>query len=65
MSFHIECCSSVCVGDVHVFSIRRHKRPITLRETSEPLDEASATVVFANISAWTEPFFYIFNLKIT
>lgn len=55
MSFHIECCSRVCVGEVHVFSIRRHKRPITLRETNEPLELARATAVLARISAWSEP----------
>ncbi len=55
MSFHIECCSSVGVGEVQVFSISRHRRPITLRETSEPLELAKATAVLARISAWTEP----------
>lgn len=46
MSSHIKCCSRVEVGEVHVFSITRHKRLITFIATNWTLDEANATKNF-------------------
>ena len=55
MSFQIDCCSKVGVGERQVFSINRQRRPMTLREKSKALELLKATAASARISAGNEP----------